>query len=171
MNPTTSHTPDSAPAPSPTREQIDAAYAVLWPNDKCNPTLEEKRRKSVRLSLQAALAQVQQVAPSDAGAAQRHGLSIAQEPKYTVNGHAIVNRASGEEIPADEPAFIFRARDVHAREALEAYAAVLTPGMHRDAVAKRVADFARFAYAFPERMKEPDTAPAQPEPTDGGKQS
>lgn len=91
------------------------------------------------------------------------GLSIKQEPKYTVNGHAIVNRASGEEIPADEPVFVFRARDVHAREALEAYAAVLTPGDHRDAVVQRVSDFAWFAYWSPDRMKEPDTA-AQTEP-------
>lgn len=90
--------------------------------------------------------------------AQAPGLSVKQEPKYTVSGSAILNRASGEAIPADEPVFIFRARDVHAREALEAYAAVLTPGEHRDAVVRRVADFAAFSYANPERMKEPDTA-------------
>lgn len=86
------------------------------------------------------------------------GLSLEQEPKYTVNGHAIVNRASGECIPADEPVFIFRARDVHAREALGSYASVLTPSAHRDAVVQRVADFSSFAHAHPERMKEPDTA-------------
>ena len=86
------------------------------------------------------------------------GLSPQQEPKYTVNGSAIVNRASGLPIPPDEPVFIFRARDVHAREALEAYACVLTPGEHRDAVVQRVSDFAAFQRKHPERMKEPDTA-------------
>lgn len=91
-----------------------------------------------------------------------HGLLVTQEPKYTVNGSAIVNRASGQPIPADEPVFVFRARDVHAREAIEAYACVLTPGEHRDAVVRRVADFAAFERAHPERMKEPDTAAAAP---------
>lgn len=86
------------------------------------------------------------------------GLPHLQEPKYTTNGHALVNRASGEAIPADEPVFIFRARDVHAREALEAYACVLVPGLHRDKVCERIADFARFAAANPQRMKVPDTA-------------
>ena len=96
------------------------------------------------------------------------GLSPAQEPKYTVNGRAIVNRSSGEAIPEDEPVFIFRARDVHAREALEAYACVLQADSHRDAVVQRVADFAGFERAHPERMKVPDTdaAPPQPAPID-----
>lgn len=81
-----------------------------------------------------------------------------QEPKYDVNPEGrIVNRANGKPIPDDEPVFIFRAKDVHAREALEAYACVLKPGAHRDAVCARVADFAAFAYANPQRMKEPDT--------------
>lgn len=86
------------------------------------------------------------------------GLPLQQEPKYTTNGHALVNRASGEAIPADEPVFIFRARDVHAREALEAYACVLVPGLHRDKVCERIADFAKFAAENPQRMKVPDTA-------------
>jgi hypothetical protein len=34
------------------------------------------------------------------------------------------------------------------------------PGKHRDAVVQRVADFAAFSYAHPERMKEPDTVRA-----------
>jgi hypothetical protein len=87
------------------------------------------------------------------------GLSPAQEPKYSVRDGAIFNRASGKDIPADEPIFIFRARDYHAREAIEAYAAVLPPGEHRDAVTQRVADFATFSQTHPERMKEPDTSP------------
>lgn len=93
------------------------------------------------------------------------GLPIQQEPKYTVSGSFIVNRATGEAIPHDEPVFIFRARDIHAREAIESYACVLTPGAHRDAVCARINDFAVFSYAHPERMKTPDTllaaAPAQ----------
>lgn len=90
-------------------------------------------------------------------AERRIGLPAEQEPKYTVDGWNILNRASGKPIPHDEPVFIFRARDVHAREALEAYACELTPGEHRDAVVQRVADFANFAHTYPDRMKEPDT--------------
>jgi len=92
------------------------------------------------------------------------GLSFAQEPKYTVNGSAIVNRASGEAIPADEPVFIFRARDRKALRALTVYGAAVALGSfeHWDAVSERIADFSRFAAAHPERMKEPDTHPASP---------
>lgn len=95
-----------------------------------------------------------------AQAQRRLGLPTDQESKYTTDGWHLINRASGAPIPHDEPVFIFRARDAHAREALEAYACVLTPGEHRDAVAQRIADFARFASAHPDRMKQPDTAPA-----------
>jgi hypothetical protein len=86
-------------------------------------------------------------------------MSPKQEPKYRAEGGRIVNRASGEAIPDDEPVFIFRARDIHAQEAIEAYACVLNPGQHRDAVAQRVADFAAFSRIHPERMKYPDTSP------------
>jgi hypothetical protein len=78
--------------------------------------------------------------------------------KYTFNGSAIVNRASGEEIPGDEPVFIFRARDVHAVYALKAYAAQCGETSHALAVADRIADFERFAAQHPDRMKTPDTA-------------
>ena len=89
------------------------------------------------------------------------GLSMAQDPKYTVNGSAIVNRASGEAIPADEPVFIFRARDRHALKALREYADWLPPHTdHWRAVVARHGDFDRFAADHPERMKEPDTHPA-----------
>lgn len=93
------------------------------------------------------------------------GLSIAQEPKYTVNGHAIVNRASGEEIPADEPVFIFRARDAKALAALYPYHAVINDDEHTAAVWARIMDFRTFALTKPERMKEPDTATPAPAPT------
>jgi len=85
-------------------------------------------------------------------------MDAKQEPKYESCAGRIFNRASGQAIPDDEPVFIFRARDIHAREALEAYACVLDPGQHRDAVVQRIADFARFSADHPERMKQPDTA-------------
>jgi hypothetical protein len=94
------------------------------------------------------------------------GLSIAQEPKYTVNGSAIMNRASGEAIPADEPVFIFRARDVRAVGALSRYASVVALHSSEDhwlAVMGRIDDFVRFRRDHPERMKEPDTDRASAE--------
>lgn len=94
------------------------------------------------------------------------GLSAAQEPKYTVNGHAIVNRASGEEIPADEPVFIIRARDWHAVRTLQYYAAHVRDTQHADAVMDRAEQFRDFRRANPGRMKEPDTAaPKTPKET------
>jgi hypothetical protein len=101
--------------------------------------------------------------PDRAGVASlvaSEGLSIAQEPKYTVNGSAIVNRASGEAIPADEPVFIFRARDKHAVEVLEFYRDLVRDSSHREAVDKRTGHFYVFKNANPWRMKEPDTGRA-----------
>lgn len=97
------------------------------------------------------------------------GLPLAQEPKYTVNGSAIVNRASGEAIPSDEPVFIFRARDQKALRALSVYASSVArgPKEHWGAVMDRIEDFVRFNSEHPERMKEPDTAPGA---TSGGQE-
>lgn len=100
-------------------------------------------------------------------APQDVGLPVSQEPKYTTNGTHIVNRASGEVIPHDEPVFIFRARDKKARIALLHYAMSLPEGGHLEAVKKRLSQFVDFTCVHPERMKEPDTAPFQ-QATGGG---
>lgn len=92
------------------------------------------------------------------------GLPMSQEPKYTVTRTHIVNRASGEAVPHDEPVFVFRARDALGVRALEAYLVLIgerePSSMHADAVRGRIADFQRFASAHPDRMKWPDTATA-----------
>jgi len=137
-----------------TIERVGAAHGLLWNEVGTDIAVHETLRRELIRAGHALAGTAQAGARAD----QAAGLAVSQEPKYTVDGSAIVNRASGEAIPADEPVFIFRARDVHAREALGAYACVLTPGDHRDAVAERVADFAKFSYAHPARMKEPDTA-------------
>lgn len=92
------------------------------------------------------------------------GLPVTQEPKYTTDGHSIINRASGEAIPHDEPVFIFRARDRHAIMVLDEYCDRLgiysdeEKNAHRKAVIQRIKDFSAFAKQHPDRMKEPDTA-------------
>lgn len=97
------------------------------------------------------------------------GLSMIQEPKYTVTGSAIVNRASGEVIPADEPVFIFRARDVYAASAIRRYAMEVADVTHRNIVLGRWQQFVDFARQNPTRMKQPDTAPqpSAPQPSVG----
>lgn len=112
-------------------------------------------------------------------AAEGDGLALAQEPKYTVRGGRIVNRASGEAIPDDEPVFILRARDVLAIDALVAYSVIvgadaqrlytdpakreayLKMADHHAAVDCRIGDFSKFKKQHPERMKKPDTAARQ----------
>lgn len=109
-------------------------------------------------------------------------MTTTNEPKYKIVNGKIVNRASGEAIPDDEPIFILRARDKHALATLEAYhlqvrgpakpgqalaplaaiwpegnAMIPTGSSHEAAVAIRRAQFARFAKQNPDRMKEPDT--------------
>lgn len=107
--------------------------------------------------LQAALLTAEP--PAAAQASEKPaGLPMAQEPKYTVNGHAIVNRATGQEIPADEPVFILRARDKHAMYAMRDYLRYLPTGTaHHAAVEARVMDFFNFKSLNMGLMKEPDT--------------
>lgn len=82
-----------------------------------------------------------------------------QEPKYEIRDGRLVNRASGEAIPDDEPVMIFRARDKHAHGAILNYARLCRDEHHYGVVQDRARDFAEFAEKHPERMKEPDTAP------------
>lgn len=92
------------------------------------------------------------------------GLTVAQEPKYTVEPGSgrIINRATLVAIPDDEPIMIFRAKDVRARLALRTYAdsVVETNGRamnHRNSSFDRYQAFIDFADKHPERMKEPDS--------------
>jgi len=84
---------------------------------------------------------------------------MTQEPKYDFRDGRIINRATGEAIPLDEPVMVFRGRDRHAAEALLAYMKLIENPKHIHAVSLRLADFGAFAVNHPERMKEPDTEP------------
>lgn len=85
-----------------------------------------------------------------------------QEPKYDVRGDRVINRATGEAIPDDEPIFIIRAKDVNAVEALNCYAQICGwDTLQFDAVKKRIEDFKCFRDAYPERMKQLDTEAAK----------
>lgn len=85
----------------------------------------------------------------------------AQEPKYdgivSAGDVKIVNRATGEPIPDDEPIFILRARDKRAADAIAYYADRCTDPEHQRIVRERVRDFTEFAIGHRERMKEPDS--------------
>lgn len=88
-----------------------------------------------------------------------------QEPKYRAVAHGqlsliaghLINRATGEAIPEDEPVFVFRARDKHAAGAIAFYGALCADPAHRAIVQQRVIDFHTFAARHPDRMKEPDS--------------
>lgn len=102
---------------------------------------------------------------ADAGVS---GLPVSQESKYTVNGSHIINRASGEAIPHDEPVFIFRARDKYAAGVIGDYCAQFcNDPAHAAAVEARFIQFSEWAEAHPERMKEPDTHGISPAPKEG----
>lgn len=81
----------------------------------------------------------------------------SQEPKYDIRNRRIINRATGEVIPNDEPIFILRAKDRKALHVLREYLDVITKPAHFEAVVSRIRDFMAFRHAHPDRMKEPDT--------------
>jgi hypothetical protein len=121
--------------------RVQAVYGVLCDTDTLPPEGEHWEGFVARRIVNALLP----------------GLSVEQEPKYTVNGHAIVNRVSGEEIPADEPVFVFRARDKYAASLIGEYMEFCSNPQHRAAVEARFHQFSEWADAHPDRMKEPDT--------------
>lgn len=84
-------------------------------------------------------------------------MSDEQEPKYRFDGGRVINRASGEAIPLDEPVMVFRGRDKHAVALIRFYLGLVSDLGHQDAVAARLCQFADFADQHPDRMKEPDT--------------
>lgn len=81
---------------------------------------------------------------------------MIQEPKYDFQNGRIINRASGEVIPEDEPTFTFRARDRHALAALIEYHDRVDPSQ-QEAVLLRIHQFNEFREKHPDRMKNPDT--------------
>ncbi len=88
----------------------------------------------------------------------------SQEPKYDAIDGKIVNRATGQPIPDDEPIFILRGKDLKAAKALRAYHMTCENVEHRKVVAQRIEDFERFAQEHPDRMKLPDTRLPESEP-------
>lgn len=81
------------------------------------------------------------------------------DPKYITG--PIINSASGEAIPQDEPVFLFRARDNQALNVLEFYWELVNEdpdnAEHANAVRRRIEEFYTFKETHPERMKRPDT--------------
>lgn len=80
------------------------------------------------------------------------------DPKYRTG--PIINTASGEPIPQDEPCFIFRARDRMSLVVLEFYWELATEQgdeEHAEAIRQCIEEFYAFKENHPERMKQPDT--------------
>lgn len=84
-------------------------------------------------------------------------MPVHQEPKYGIRAGRLYNRASGDNIPANEPVFIFRARDKKAVPALHFYVGICNDREHVAAVQQRIDDFQAFAKQHPHLMKHPDT--------------
>jgi hypothetical protein len=82
---------------------------------------------------------------------------MLQDRKYDFQNGKVINRASGEEVPEDEPVFVFRARDIEAIGMLRLYQKAATSEEHARAIGIRIQDFENFAEANPDRMKLPDT--------------
>lgn len=78
-----------------------------------------------------------------------------QDRKFKFEDGKIINRVSGEAIPADEPVFIFRARDRKALAELLHYQDIVEDEHHRAAIQESIEAFQEFKEAHPERMKEP----------------
>lgn len=82
-----------------------------------------------------------------------------QDPHFHFFGGRIINRATFDVIPPDEPVFVFRARDLFALRALRSYAAALdhsdAPPERRASLQERIGAFVRFGMDHPRRMKVP----------------
>lgn len=104
--------------------------------------------------------------------AHRWGILRSQEPKYTVSDLGrLVNRLTGVPIPDEEPVFVFRAKDLWALGALQAYRRQLIASScdpdHIKVVDDRIRDFEAFAEGFPDRMRAPNSPIAVTTPFQG----
>lgn len=86
-----------------------------------------------------------------------------KDSKYGIRGEGVLfNRQSGELIPEDEPVFLFRARDVHAVEALAHYHNTCEDEEHREAINRRIAEFIVWQQQNDNLMHEPTTTVVRP---------
>ncbi len=71
----------------------------------------------------------------------------------------IVNTASGQILPEDEPLILFRAKDKLLVPILGFYrnlCGMRSPAAHVNGISREIAKCEQFAFAHPERMKDPD---------------
>lgn len=92
---------------------------------------------------------------------QREREMSDNDPKYDFRNGGIINEASGERIPDDEPCMVFRARDKYAWFVITYYLRSLinadADADHIAAVTERSVAFGNFRADYPDRMKTPDT--------------
>lgn len=81
-----------------------------------------------------------------------------QDPKYGIKDNRLVNMATGEPIPHDEPVFIFRAKDKHLVPTLAEYRMRCEDDNHAKAVEQREEEIRGWQQRNTDRLKEPDTA-------------
>ena len=84
-------------------------------------------------------------------------MDINQEPKYDAVDGRIVNRATGEAIPDDEPIMIFRAKDVKSTGVLSNYMHSCMNHDHRAVVKARLQQFIDWQYKNHGKVQEPNT--------------
>lgn len=82
---------------------------------------------------------------------------MAADRKYDISTGRFINRISGEEIPADEPVFVFRGRDLYAIEVLAFYQGRVKNPHHQRAVQGALDAFVAFSLDHAEQMREPGT--------------
>lgn len=89
-----------------------------------------------------------------------NGVFKTQDPKYDIQHGRLINSATGNPIPMDEPVFIIRAKDIRAVPALHDYLNRCENADHVRAVEQRIEEFEQFAATHQQQMKEPDTTAA-----------
>ena len=78
--------------------------------------------------------------------------------KFSCDGQRVFNTVSGENIPADEPLFLMRARDHHALAAIHAYQESCEKDcndLHMAGIKQAREKFCQFSADHPDRMKQP----------------
>jgi hypothetical protein len=90
-------------------------------------------------------------------AEEREAAVAQQDTKYRFERGRVVNRASGDVIPLDEPIFLFRARDNHTVTGILGYRDCLRNKTHAMAVLHVAHRFEQWMYDNKAKMKEPDT--------------
>jgi len=85
----------------------------------------------------------------------KESIHPTQDPKYGIKDNRLVNMATGNPIPHDEPVFIFRGKDKHILSVLGEYRMMCLDDSHAGVIEDREEEIGCWQAHNRQKLKEP----------------